>query len=93
MFLQGSLQHVFDALYNIGAIDPVLESDWEKMMQVFPKHHVRYEQLLASINSSQEFSVEELEQILKNYDEKVLSFLAIEVAKEFAIFESFKILH
>ena len=29
MFIQGNLQVVFDALYSVGAIDPVLGMDWE----------------------------------------------------------------
>ena len=28
MLLQGDLQKVFDALYHLGVIDPVLEMDW-----------------------------------------------------------------
>ena len=31
MFIQGDLQAVFDALYSIGAIDPVLSADWTKI--------------------------------------------------------------
>ena len=30
MFLQGNLQIVFDALYHLGVIDPVLKLDWKK---------------------------------------------------------------
>ena len=38
MFLQGNLQNVFDALYTLGAIDPVLKKDWKQMNSEFENH-------------------------------------------------------
>lgn len=36
MYLQGNLQAVFDALYHMGVIDPVLEMDWNKALEMVP---------------------------------------------------------
>lgn len=92
MFLQGDLQVVFDALYNLGVIDPVLEEDWEHVMSEMPNHYKEYELAMKVINDNQSnFSV--LIGELEQFNERVLSFIAMEVAKEFADFHSREELH
>ncbi len=92
MFIQGDLQAVFDALYTIGAIDPVLSMDWEAInneMSQNPKHVNR---VCASVNACQgDKSL--LIHTLKNLDEKSLHFVALEVAREYSEFQDRKELH
>lgn len=92
MFIQGDLQAVFDALYSIGAIDPVLQADWEKIngeMNANPRqvHHICH-----SINSCSGDRKKIIETLL-GMDEKSVSFVALEVAREFSEFQDRKELH
>jgi hypothetical protein len=92
MFIQGDLQAVFDALYTIGAIDPVLQADWEKInteMNANPNHvhHVCH-----SINACSGDQKKIIEALL-GMDKKSVSFVALEVAREFSEFQDRKELH
>ncbi len=92
MYLQGDLQVVFDVLYNLGVIDPVLEEDWGEAMEEFPYYSDDVSDVIQTINGIQgDFSKLMCE--LGKVDERVLSFIAIEVAKEFADFHSREELH
>ncbi len=94
MFIQGNLQALFDALYEIGAIDPVLKMDWslinEEMSRKQNKKIVN--QAFRMINAC-EGDRELMIQKLKFMDEKSLNYLAMEVAREFAEFQDRKELH
>ena len=94
MFIQGNLQALFDALYEIGAIDPVLKMDWsvinEEMSHNQNKKIVK--QAFRMINAC-EGDRELMIQKLKFMDEKSLNCLAMEVAREFAEFQDRKELH
>lgn len=92
MFIQGDLQAVFDALYTIGAIDPVLQADWEKInseMNANPRHVHR---ICNSINSCSGDRTKLIEFLL-GLDQKSVSFVALEVAREFSEFQDRKELH
>lgn len=92
MFIQGDLQALFDALYEVGAIDPVLKMDWSKITEEMARHQNRLTDAFRSINAC-EGDRELMVQKLKFLDEKSLSFLAMEVAREFAEFQDRKELH
>jgi hypothetical protein len=87
MFLQGDLQAVFDALYGLGVIDPVLEMDWSDEMKELEFHYPELEQAVAIANRYQN-SPDDLINHLGQFTDKVLNFLAMEVAREFADFHS-----
>lgn len=92
MFIQGNLQNIFDALYNLGVIDPVLKSDWavtEKEMQSKP---TKVTSVITAANKSSH-NVAELLQNLNKFDKESLTFLALEVAREFADFQTRKTIH
>ncbi|MCB0341847.1 MAG: cytochrome [Pseudobdellovibrionaceae bacterium] len=91
MYLQGNLQAVFDALYHMGVIDPVLDMDWSQVMDELPYHYEQFSQVVAVANRN--LSVDELVRELNQFDEMSLSYLAIEVAKELADFHSRETLH
>ena len=92
MYIQGDLQKVFDALYNMGVIDPVLDSNWVKERKELVNHLGEYEAAVEVINSHSG-GLDELVEKLKKHDEKVLGFLAMEVAREFSYFHERKEVH
>lgn len=92
MLLQGNLQFVFDALYEIGVIDPVLESDWQKAYDERGSYETELRSVMDVVNKS-ECAVSELVVALKQFDSKTLEYLAMEVAREFAEYHSRKTIH
>ena len=92
MYLQGNLQCIFDALYHMGVIDPVLEMDWNKALDEMPSYADNFFEVLNIANTHQE-DVEELMTNLKKFDQQTLSYLAMEVAREYADYHSREILH
>jgi hypothetical protein len=92
MYLQGNLQAVFDALYHMGVIDPVLEMDWSKALDEMGDYADEFFEVLSIANSCQD-DVQELMGNLKKYDQQTLSYLAMEVAREYADYHSRETLH
>ncbi len=92
MFIQGDLQALFDALYEIGAIDPVLKMDWSQVTSEMSGQQSILQSIFKLVNAC-EGDRELLIQKLKFMDEKSISFLAMEVAREFAEFQDRKELH
>ena len=92
MFIQGDLQALFDALYEIGAIDPVLKLDWSQVTNEMARNQQTLTDMYRLVNSCAG-DREMLIQKLKFMDEKTVSYLAMEVAREFAEFQDRKELH
>lgn len=92
MYLQGNLQAIFDALYHIGIIDPVLEMDWGKALEEMGDYADEFFQVLNVVNSYQD-DMEQLMSNLKKFDRQTLSYLAMEVAREYADYHSRESLH
>ncbi len=92
MFIQGDLQALFDALYEVGAIDPVLKMDWSQVSEEMTDKPVLLNAAFRVINSCAG-DRELLIQKLKFMDNKALSYVAMEVAREFAEFQDRKELH
>lgn len=92
MYLQGNLQNIFDALYHLGVIDPVLELDWQQTMS---EMHLDWENFVSVLNIANQYQsdLDLLMGELKKFDESALSYLAIEVAREFADFHTRDLLH
>lgn len=92
MFLQGNLQAVFDALYTIGAIDPVLKSDWSEVTKEMADEPQLLNQVVTTVNScggDHEMLVQEL----RKMDTRSVHFVALEVAREFCEFQERAALH
>ncbi len=92
MFIQGDLQAVFDALFSIGVIDPVLKMDWSKITKEATQRQNQVESAISDINSC-EGDRKALVQKLNMLDSRVVNFIAVEVAREFAEFTSRSQLH
>mgnify|MGYP000135167739 CR=1 FL=1 len=92
MYIQGDLQKVFDALFNMGVIDPVLDADWVVEQKKMIEHHDEYEKAVSTANKYKG-DVDGLMKELEKYDDKILGFLAMEVAREFSNFHGRKEVH
>ncbi len=92
MYLQGNLQTIFDALYHLGVIDPVLEMDWSEALSQIHRHHEKVDRVVAVANSFQH-DVQKLIFELEKFDAQALGYLAMEVAREFADFHAREDLH
>ena len=92
MFIQGNLQAVFDALYSMGIIDPVLKMDWKIIQQRMQAHPNRLGSALTAINACQG-EIPALVSTMKSLDVDTVNFVALEVARELAEFTDRKILH
>jgi len=92
MYLQGNLQNVFDALYQLGVIDPVLDMDWSQAMEQMQDHYSEFLQVVQIVNTNQS-DVHSLVFELEKFDEVTLSYLAMEVAREYADFHAREDLH
>lgn len=92
MFLQGDLQAVFDALYSVGAIDPVLKLDWEEVTQEMMRNPQLLSTTFEEINACRG-NKDLLIQKLHMMDTKSVHYVALEVAREFCEFQDRKELH
>lgn len=92
MFIQGDLQAVFDALYTVGAIDPVLNSDWKKIASEMAGNPHLYSKAVMTVNQCQGNRNKLVEQLML-LDRQAVNFIAVEVAREFAEFTDRKDLH
>lgn len=92
MFLQGDLQVVFDALFQIGAIDPVLQLDWEQVTLEMTKNPRAVKEAMETINRCGG-NKELLIQTLQSLDARTVHYIAMEVAREFVEFQDRSCLH
>jgi hypothetical protein len=87
MHLQGDLQLVFDALYQMGIIDPVLKMDWEQITLKRKDHEFEFRRAVRTVNECGG-DVNVMVSELKKFDSQTLEILAMEVAKEYADFHA-----
>jgi hypothetical protein len=92
VFIQGNLQAVFDALYTMGVIDPVLKMDWQALHSKMQKDPSRLDRALKAINGCGGH-IPALVETMKKLDTDTVNFVALEVARELAEFTDNKILH
>ena len=92
MFLQGDLQRVFDALYHMGVIDPVLKMDWSEEFGKLDSEPWRLSPVLEVVNRCPG-SYTELIDELQTFDQQTLNYLAMLVAKELMSFHTNTVIH
>jgi hypothetical protein len=90
--IQGSLQKVFDALFELGVIEPVLKMNWNKHLRELEVGSEELNQAVRVINSCSE-SPSVLRAELRRFNSHTLEILAMEVAREYASFHSRQALH
>lgn len=92
MLLQGDLQTVFDALFHLGVIDPVLNMDWSEEFEAIERNPNQLAEIVDVVNSNHGNS-DDLIGHLKGFEMKDLSHLAMMVAKELVGFHTNKVIH
>jgi hypothetical protein len=92
MYLQGNLQAVFDVLYDMGVIEPVLKMDWKEALKQIHTDPTALLDIVEVANRHQR-NQDILKLQLKKFDDRSLSYLAMEVAREFADFHSREDIH
>lgn len=92
MFLQGDLQIMFDALFTIGAIDPVLKLDWSEVTKEMMANPQILSDAFQTINGCRG-NKDLLVQKLHMMDQRSVNYIAMEVAREFCEFQDRKELH
>ena len=92
MFLQGDLQQVFDALFQLGVIDPALEMDWKEEFEEIERNPIELARVVNRVNENMG-DTDQLMEVLKEFEMKELSHLAMLVAKELVGFHSNKTVH
>lgn len=92
MYIQGALQPVFDALYEMGKIDPALSEDWGKLENCMKHKPEKVKKVFEAVNSSQG-DVPTLVKKLEAFDDESLLYLTMEVAREYVDSECNKIRH
>lgn len=92
MHLQGSLQSVFDALYDLGVIEPVLKMDWNERLHEIMNGSPELERAVRIVNRCGSDRVRIVTE-LKGLDARTLEILAMEVAREYAGFHARLELH
>lgn len=81
--LNGDLQAVFDALYDLGVIEPVLAMDWRSRLLEIEKGSPQLETAIDVANECGKDRVQ-LTKKLNTMDRNALEMLAMEVAREYA---------
>lgn len=89
MHIQGDLQAVFDALYQMGVIEPLLKKDWEESFHNIPRQDKTYQEIIRTVNEASG-NTRDLITRLAAYDQQTLEYLAMEVAREFADYSTRK---
>lgn len=92
MFLQGDLQRVFDALYHMGVIDPVLKMDWSQEFEKLETQPWMLEPVITAVNKCKG-DYGSLISELEDFDNGILNYLAMLVAKELMHFHSNTVIH
>ncbi len=90
--IQGDLQLVFDALFELGVIDPVLKMDWSQHIDSIEKDSFAVRRAVDIVNRCGSDRAKLFEE-LGRLDAKTLEILAIEVAREYASFHSRAVVH
>ncbi len=90
--LQGDLQAVFDALYDLGVIEPVLAMDWRSRLLEMEKGSPQLDTAIIAVNECGRDRTQ-LTKKLNTLDKDALEMLAMEVAREFADYHTRQDLH
>jgi hypothetical protein len=92
LHLQGDLQVVFDALYELGVIEPVLKMDWRPTLEEMDKGSPVLSRAIGVVNKNAS-DRKLLSAALGQLDRSSLEILAMEVAREYAGFQTREAVH
>ncbi|MCX7675625.1 MAG: hypothetical protein N2Z70_07345 [Bdellovibrionaceae bacterium] len=90
MYLQGHLQDWFEALYQVGVIQRMLDLDWQDLQSYREQHKEHYGALLHQLNP---MPLGQKLEALSQMSSLEQNLIALEVAYEFVQYESKQHLH
>lgn len=90
--LQGDLQAVFDTLYDLGVIEPILNMDWRPGLEELSQGSPRLMHAIRIVNGCRNDRAL-LRAELSKMDRKSLEILAMEVAREYADYHMRQTIH
>lgn len=90
MYLQGHLQDWFEALYQVGVIQRMLDLDWQDLQSYREQHQDHYAALLLQLNT---LPLGQKLEVLSQMSSLEQNLIALEVAYEFVQYESKQQLH
>ncbi len=94
--LQGDLQVVFDVLYEMGVIEPVLKMDWQAHLRGMESQtsttRLKLDDVIQQVNRCKG-DAEKIRESLAKLAPTTLEVLAIEVAREYANYHSRDMVH
>jgi hypothetical protein len=94
--LQGDLQVVFDVLYEMGVIEPVLKMDWQAHLRGMESQvsatRLQLDDVIQQVNRCAG-DASKIREKLASLAPTTLEVLAIEVAREYANFHSRDVVH
>jgi hypothetical protein len=85
--IQGDLQMVFNALYELGVIEPVLKMDWNAGLRELEAGSAGLQRAIQIVNHCG-CDLSRLKNELRELDQRSLEVLAMEVAREYAGFHT-----
>ncbi len=92
MYLQGQLQVVFDVLYEMGVIEPMLKMNWQDITKEVSKNPEKKLALLSLVNSC-DCDKTVLHSRLVSLDDRSLQLVAMEVARELCEYQECRFIH
>jgi hypothetical protein len=92
LHLQGNLQNVFDALYELGVIEPVLKMDWKPSLEEMDQGSEDLNNAIRIANTCANDRSRLMTELVK-LERHALEILAMEVAREYAGFHTREELH
>lgn len=92
MRLSGNLQVYYDALEEMGIIDPLLKTDWSQLNTLRVLRYNDFEKLIDKMNQLNS-AKDQIKKELISYDAQMIQFFAMEVAKEYAEYHKEKQIH
>lgn len=92
MKLSGNLQAYYDALDELGIIDPLLKTDWSQLNTMRVLRFTDFEKLIDRMNRL-DSAKDKIKKELISYDAQMIQFFAMEVAKEYAEYHKDKQTH
>jgi hypothetical protein len=92
MKLSGNLQVYYDALDELGIIDPLLKTDWRQLDTMRVLRFTDFEKLIDRMNRL-DSTKDRIKKELISYDAQMIQFFAMEVAKEYADYHKDKQTH
>ena len=84
-FLSGDLDRIFSVLFEMGAVEPLLNKDWKEMLEANQFRWPEIGRTIKGLNACK--SMNEIREFIKTLSPEMVNAVVIEVAREMANFQ------